>query len=162
MTVEDRPRWLTPDELETWRALDVLLARLPAALGTQLQCDAGLSYLEYSVLASLSDQPDHTMRMSRLAVRANAELSRLSHLMTRLEKRGLVRREPDPEDGRFTNAILTAAGHQHLVEVAPGHVEKVRKLVFDVLDEDTQRAVRDAAAAIAVHLEHDCEDSVTP
>jgi DNA-binding MarR family transcriptional regulator len=161
MTIQEQPRWLTPDELETWRALNVLLARLPAALGTQLQCDAGLSYLEYSVLATLSDQPDHTMRMSRLAVRANAELSRLSHLMTRLEKRGLVRREPDPGDGRFTNAILTEAGHRYLVDAAPGHVDKVRELVFDVLDEDTQRAVRDAAAAIGRHLDQEA-DRVSP
>jgi len=160
MTTGEPPRWLTPDELETWRALNVLLARLPAALATQLQGDAGLGYVEYYVLASLSDQPGHSMRMSRLAALTNAELSRLSHLMTRLEKRGLVRREPDPEDGRFTNAILTDAGYTYLVEVAPGHVEQVRRLVFDVLDDDTQRALRKAAAAIAEHLDRDPD--ITP
>src|SRR5690242_6421780 len=95
------PRWLTPDELRTWRTLHLALATLPAALGSQLQCDSNLSFIEYYVLASLSDQDDHSMRLSSLAVLANSELSRLSHLVARLEKRGLVRREADPTDGRF-------------------------------------------------------------
>ena len=70
-----------------------------------MQCDSDLSFVEYYVLASLSDQPEYTMRMSRLAVLANSELSRLSHLMSRLEKRGFVLREPDPADGRYKAAV---------------------------------------------------------
>lgn len=138
------PRWLTPEELETWQALHLVLATLPGALGSQLQADARLSFLEYYVLAGLADQPDHTMRLSRLALLANAELSRLSHLVRRLEDRGLVRREPDPTDGRFTNAILLPAGHAELVKAAPGHVAQVRRLVFDVLDDEEQRVLRTA------------------
>lgn len=126
----------------------MLLARLPTELGQQLQCDSNLSFVEYYVLAGLSDQPDHTMRMSPLAALANAELSRLSHLIGRLEKRGLVRREPDPTDGRFTNAILTEEGLAALVDAAPAHVATVRRLVFDPLDEQTQHALRAAARAI--------------
>lgn len=148
-----KTRWLTSDELETWRALNGLLARLPVALGVQLQNESDLSLLEYYVLASMSDQPDHTIRISELAARAYSELSRLSHLISRLERRGLVRREPDPTDGRFTNAILTDAGHQHLIEAAPGHVAKVRQLVFDVLDERTQHELRTAARTILAQLD---------
>jgi DNA-binding MarR family transcriptional regulator len=151
-TTRVEPRWLTPDELETWIALNHLLARLPAALGAQLQCDADLSFVEYYVLAGLSDQPGRSMRMSGLASLANSELSRLSHLMTRLERRGFVRREPDPTDGRFTRAVLTEDGYAHLAAAAPGHAEKVRSLVFDVLDEDTQHRLRDAATTIVGHL----------
>ena len=69
--------------------------------------------------------------MSELAVLTNASLSRLSHLVTRLEKWGFVRREPDPTDGRYTNAILTKAGHDKLRDSAPAHVEAVRQLVVD-------------------------------
>src|SRR5258706_3543791 len=87
------PRWLTPEQLAAWQQFSLMLARLPATLEQQLQRDAQLSFLEYYVLAGLSDQPEHTMRMSRLAVIANAELSRLSHLVSRLERRGFVRRE---------------------------------------------------------------------
>ena len=86
------------------------MVKLRWALECQLQRDAGLSFVEYHALARLSEQPGNTMRMSELAEVTNASLSRLSHLIKRLELRELVRREPDPRDGRFTNAILTRAG----------------------------------------------------
>jgi DNA-binding MarR family transcriptional regulator len=145
--------WLTGDEPGTWDALNELLARLPTALGEQLQRDSGLSFIEYYVLAGLSDQPEWSMRMSRLALFANSELSRLSHLMSRLEKRGLVRREPDPTDRRYTCAILTDAGHDVLVEAAPGHVKEVRRLIFDPLTKADQHALRDAARLILSQFE---------
>jgi len=146
-------RWLSADELETWHALNLLIAKLPAALGENLQRDAGLSFVEYYVLAGLSDQPDHTIRMSNLAVLANSELSRLSHLIKRLETRGFVRREPDPTDRRFTHAILTSEGLSHLQDAAPGHVEQVREIVFDVLEPDEQHALRAAARQITSQLD---------
>ncbi|MFF0265934.1 MarR family winged helix-turn-helix transcriptional regulator [Kribbella sp. NPDC004536] len=150
------PRWLKADELETWRTLQLTMALLTSALGEQLQRDSNLSFLEYYVLAGLSDQPEHTMRLSNLAVLANSELSRLSHLIRRLETRGLVRREPDPSDGRFTNAILTPAGYAELVEAAPGHVELVRKLVFDPLTDAEGRALQKAMAKLLPGLLGDC------
>lgn len=159
----DGARWLTPDELQTWRALSVVMVRLPTKLGAQLQSDAGLSFVEYYVLAALSDSPNRTMRMSRLAVLANSELSRLSHLLRRLEKRGFVRREPDPADGRVTNAILTDAGYEHLAAEALGHVRTVRRLVFDVLTEPEQHALRHAATKIIARVDSDdapSDDSV--
>jgi len=128
------PNWLDDDELQVWRAFTLLVARLPSALESDLQQDSGLSFVEYYVLAGLSDAPDRTMRMSQLAIFAYSELSRLSHVMTRLERRGLVRREPDPTDGRFTNAILTDAGFALLVKAAPCHVASARALVVDALD----------------------------
>jgi DNA-binding MarR family transcriptional regulator len=147
------PPWLTPDQLRTWHALTTLLARLPTALEAQLQRDAQLSYVEYYVLAGLSDQPEHTMRMSRLAILANAELSRLSHLITRLERRGFVRREPDPTDGRFTNAILTDAGYAHLVAAAPGHVTRVQELVIDALDNTALGTLQECSERIVARID---------
>jgi DNA-binding MarR family transcriptional regulator len=129
-----------------------MMARLPTALDQQLRCDAQLSYIEYYVLAGLSDSPARTARMSQLAVLANAELSRLSHLISRLEKRGFVRREPDPADGRFTNAILTDAGHAHLVAAAPGHVARVRDLVVDILTDDELSALHRIADRISTRV----------
>lgn len=150
------PRWLKADELETWRTLQLATTLLTTALGEQLQRDSNLSFLEYYVLAGLSDQPDHTMRLSSLAVLTNSELSRLSHLIRRLENRGLVRREPDPNDGRFTNAILTEDGYDELVKAAPGHVELVRKLVFDPLTETERRALHKALTKLLPGLLGDC------
>ncbi len=146
------PRWLTPDELQTWQTLHLALATLPTALGSQLQGDSNLSFIEYYVLVSLSDQPNHSMRLSSLAVLANSELSRLSHLAARLEKRGLVRRETDASDGRFTCAILTAKGLKELVKAAPGHVANVRQLIFDPLSSAEQHALRNALGKIQSHM----------
>jgi DNA-binding MarR family transcriptional regulator len=138
-------KWLTAGELDAWLSLVRLFTWLPWSIDQQLQRDANLSMVEYQVLAMLSESPQRTMRMSSLAEVTNASLSRLSHLVKRLEGRGLVRREPDPADGRFTNAILTADGLRTLTEAAPAHVAHVRSLVIDVLSpEQLRRLGRDA------------------
>src|SRR5690242_19264174 len=94
----DSPRWLDDEQQAAWRAFNGAMVRLRWALECQLQRDAGLSFLEYHALARLSEMPAHTMRMSELAEVTDSSLSRLSHLIKRLEARQLVRREPDPED----------------------------------------------------------------
>lgn len=132
MTTED-PRWLSPDELRAWLPLGGLLLKLPAALDAQMQRDSGLSHFEYLVLANLSEAPGRTRRMSALAALANGSLSRLSHVVKRLEARGWVERRACPADGRYTNAVLTEAGWQKVLASAPGHVEAVRTLVLDAL-----------------------------
>ncbi|MTD54914.1 MarR family winged helix-turn-helix transcriptional regulator [Amycolatopsis pithecellobii] len=142
------PRWLNAAQLDAWRSFTFMFARLQTELEAQLQRDAQLSYVEYYVLAGLSEEPGRRMRMSRLALLTNAELSRLSHLISRLEKRGFVRREPDRDDRRYTNAILTDEGYEHLVRAAPGHVAKVRDLVIDVLDDEALTALRESSEQI--------------
>ena len=137
--------WLTAAELDSWLSVVRMLTWLPWSIDQQLQRDSNLSMVEYQVLAMLSTRPQQTMRMSSLAEVTNASLSRLSHLIKRLEARGLVRREPDPADGRFTNAILTEQGLETLTKAAPGHVAFVRSLVIDVLSpEQLRRLGRDA------------------
>src|SRR5687768_9958586 len=126
-------RWLAPDELEAWMALAAMLFKLPGVLDYQLQRDSGLTHFEYVVMAGLSESPGHTRRMSDLAGFANGSLSRLSHVVKRLEKRGFVVRRPDAEDGRITVAELTDAGYEQVVAAAPGHVAAVREYVIDAL-----------------------------
>jgi DNA-binding MarR family transcriptional regulator len=146
-------RWLTADEEAAWRAFASVLVRLPWALECQLQRDADLSFIEYHALAMLSETPDHTRRMSELAAVTNASLSRLSHLVKRLEGRGFVRRETDPTDGRYTNAVLTKAGHKHLVDSAPAHVATVRQLVVDLFTETEMQQLHEAAERILRRVE---------
>ena len=144
-TEETPVKWLTAAELDSWLSVVRLITWLPWSIDQQLQRDSNLGMVEYQVLAMLSESPQRTMRMSSLAEVTNASLSRLSHLVQRLERRGLVRREPDPTDGRFTNAILTEKGFQTLAEAAPGHVAHVRSLIVDVLSpEQLRRLGRDA------------------
>jgi DNA-binding MarR family transcriptional regulator len=146
-------RWLNRPEEAAWRALAAVLVKLPWALECQLQRDADLSFIEYHALARLSEDPEHTLRMSVLAELTNASLSRLSHLIKRLEARGLVRREADPTDGRFTNAILTKSGYAKLVASAPAHVAAVRSLVIDVFGAAELRQLRDASERLLARLE---------
>ena len=119
------------------------MTRLPATLDAQLQRDAGISHFEYQVLSMLSMPPQRTLRMSILAVLAEGSLPRLSQVVGRLEKRGWVRRTPDPEDGRYTLAVLTDQGWAKVARAAPGHVETVRRLVFDPLTKAQIRQLRD-------------------
>jgi DNA-binding MarR family transcriptional regulator len=129
--------------MAAWLAFAAVMIKLPAALDAQLQRDAGITHFQYLVMANLSEAPGRTRRMSELAELTNGSLSRLSHVMSRLEDRGWVRREPCQENGRFTNAILTESGWEKVVATAPGHVETVRSLVIDALTPEQQRQLRD-------------------
>lgn len=132
MSVSD-PQWLSTEERSAWLALTGLLVRLPGALDNQLERDDQLSFFEYMVLAMLAEQPDQTLRMSALAELTNGSLSRLSHVVRRLENQGLVRRETCQEDRRATNAILTEGGRERVEAAAPGHVKHARELVVDAV-----------------------------
>jgi DNA-binding MarR family transcriptional regulator len=129
----DEPRWLTDEEQKAWRRFVEVLVKVPAALEAQLQRDAGLTHMGYLVLLTLSEREDRRLSMSRLAKLASASLSRLSHVVARLEAQGWVHRERDPEDGRVQIAVLTDEGYLKVVDSAPGHVEAVQQLVFDRL-----------------------------
>jgi DNA-binding MarR family transcriptional regulator len=126
-------RWLTEQERRAWVRLVAVLELLPAALDAQLRRDAGLTHFDYFVLSRLSETPEHTLRMTTLAQSTNASLPRLSHVVRRLEERGLVERSPCPEDRRATNARLTPDGLRVVESTAPGHVAAVREHVIDAL-----------------------------
>ena len=133
METSDEPQGLNAEERRAWLTLASVTMRLLPALDAQLRRDAGISHFEYQVMAALSEAPEHTLRMSELAVLAEGSLSRLSQVVARLEEKNWVRRTPDPADGRYTLAILTDDGWHKVVATTPGHVNEVRRLVFDPL-----------------------------
>ena len=143
---------LSPDDLETWSSLATLLEWLPAALDAQLQRDAALTHFEYGILYALSRAEDGRLRMSTLAGYAHSSLSRLSRAATRLESRGLLRRETDPADGRYTLAILTDAGTEARRAAGPGHVDLVRRAVLDRLNPAQQKQLRTITSRILTGL----------
>lgn len=129
----DEPRWLSDREQRAWRRLAEVVFKLPQRLERQLQRDSDMTHFEYWVIAMLSEAPDRTVQLKELAQRSHASLSRLSHVVSRLEARGWVGRERCPTDARATNAVLTEAGWDAVVAAAPGHVAAVREAVFDGL-----------------------------
>lgn len=125
--------WLNAEEQHAWRRTAAVMTLLPAALDAQLQRDAGLTQFSYLVLAMLSETDGRVMPMSELASTVSSSLSRLSHVVSRLEQQGWVAREPCAGNGRVTMARLTDAGWEKVVATAPGHTAEVRRLVVDAV-----------------------------
>ncbi|MFI7701966.1 MarR family winged helix-turn-helix transcriptional regulator [Nonomuraea sp. NPDC049480] len=141
-------RWLDEDEQRTWRKFLAATQLINEALDRQLQRDANMPHAYYVILVRLSEAPGRTMRMSELAARAQSSQSRLSHAVARLEERGWVRRERCPADRRGNLAVLTDEGFAVLAAAAHGHVEEVRRTLFDVLESEQVRELDEICSAI--------------
>ncbi|MFF9814714.1 MarR family winged helix-turn-helix transcriptional regulator [Streptomyces sp. NPDC014006] len=152
-------RWLTPDEQRAWRAYLAATHLLEDALDRQLQQDAGMPHLYYSILATLSEAPERRLRMTDLAEALKITRSRLTYAVTRLEKDGLVARESCPSDKRGSIAVLTGEGLAHVERAASGHVETVRAALFDHLGAEQVGQLEEICAGITRALQGaDAED----
>ncbi len=145
--------WLDEGQQESWRAVVGLVTALPAALEGDLRRTADLNMFEFTVLANLSEAPNRTLQMSALAYRTTASLSRLSHVVTRLEKRGWVTREVNDHDARATNAVLTRSGFAKVIVTAPDHAQSVRDLVVDALSPSQFQQLGNIARKIQRRIE---------
>ena len=144
-------KWLDPVEQRAWRAIVALMTRLPGALDTQLQRESGVTHFEYWILTLLSEEPGHQLQMSDLAHKANASLSRLSHVVSKLERMGWAQRSATP-GRRGVQAVLTDDGYRKVVEAAPGYLDAVRHLVFDGLTSEQKDQLAELAELLAVQL----------
>jgi DNA-binding MarR family transcriptional regulator len=149
------PRWLTAQERRAWLALLSVNTLLPAALDAHLTSLNKLSLFDYDVLAMLSEAEGRMLPMKELAARTSASLSRLSHVVTKLQARGWIDRKPSPDDARVTTAHLTDAGWETIVDLAPDHVERVRQLIFDGLDAEDVRRLAEISEKIVERLQED-------
>ena len=152
-TTQDTPtrtevRWLDAEQQVHWRAFLTGSAIVTAALSAQLETESGMSLSEYEVLVRLSESPDHTLRMSQLADGLVHSRSRLTHTVSRMEKRGLVERQACAGDGRGVNCHMTAKGYEALVSAAPGHVAAVRRVLVDALTDEQFAALGEAMATV--------------
>ena len=144
--------WLSDDEQRAWRTYLRMSSLLPAALNRQLQQDCGLTLPEYEVLVQLSESPGHRLRPFQICEALNWEQSRLSHQLTRMERRGLVSRRECAADGRGAVIELTAAGGGLIGAAAPRHVAAVRGLFFDRLSDVQRTAFEEACSQIVATL----------
>ena len=147
--------WLSRHQLSTWIRLVGVLELLPAALDAQLRRDAEVTHFEYYVMAMLSEAPGTVLRMTEIAQLTNSTLPRLSHVVRRLEERGLVERFPCAENRRATNARLTDAGWTALRAAAPGHVAFVRENIIDALTPEQLSELRGITEAILGRIDPD-------
>jgi|SRR5438445_2962451 len=145
-------RWLEDDEQRTWRSFLGATRLLFEELDRELQHDAGIPHTYYEILVRLSEAPGRTLRMSELAERSHSSRSRVSHAVARLEEMGWVRREECPTDRRGSLAVLTDIGFDALRAAAPGHVEGVRRHLFDQLTPTQVEQLRTISETLLSHL----------
>jgi DNA-binding MarR family transcriptional regulator len=153
------PRWLSPAEQHTWREAIEAWQWLLAAVDAQLQRDSGMPLAYYEILVRLSEAPDRSLRMTQLAEASSSSKSRVSHAVARLEERGWVRRMDCPTDRRGQIAMLTDQGFSALSAAAPGHVEQVRRVLFDALSAEQLGQLDKISAAILAKAATTPEDA---
>jgi DNA-binding MarR family transcriptional regulator len=152
MAPEPQPRWLDPEEDRAWRGWLLMSDLLRWQLFHDLQTEAGLSDADFVVLVHLSEAADSRLRMTDLAGALRWSKSRLSHQFTRMEARGLVRRENCTQDGRTTYAVLTASGRAEITRAAPLHLASVRRHFIDLLDREQITALGAISETMSRHL----------
>src|SRR5215216_6487136 len=149
--------WLTEQQERLWRRWLMLNARLSAILHKELHDDAGLSMPDYEVLVHLTDSPDGRIRVTDLARLLQWERSRVSHHVTRMQRRRLVLRVECAEDGRGAFIVLTPQGRAAIERAAPGHVSTVRRLVFDALSPEEVAALATIIEKALAQLDNQAE-----
>jgi DNA-binding MarR family transcriptional regulator len=153
-------RWLTPEELSAWRGLMRMQAQLGAKLNRELSASSELSLQDYGVLVALSEQPTGQLRSFELGRELGWEKSRVSHHMGRMEKRGLVSRQPCPSDRRGLNIAITPEGQRVLEAAAPAHVEQVREAFIDLLTPGQIASLAGITQTIVDALAQECESDL--
>ncbi|MFG2233208.1 MarR family winged helix-turn-helix transcriptional regulator [Streptomyces sp. NPDC048723] len=150
--LEPGPRWLTESEQDAWYAWRRMFPLVNAEIARDLTQDSGLSEADYDVLSVLGSTNGHRMRISALAELMRWSRSRLSHQLTRMEQRGVVRREEVATDGRGAEVVLTDAGVTMITEAAPLHVESVRRHLIDALTPEQLRTLAEVGETLHERL----------
>lgn len=143
-----QPRWLDDDEQQLWRLMLAGFNKISRTIDERLQAGSDISSPEFSVLVALSEAEDHTLRLRELCDELGWDRSRASHQVTRMKKRGLLTKSKCPGDARGVLVTLTDQGMTHLEDAVPDHVETVRRLIFDHLNEDRADKIREFFADV--------------
>ena len=131
MVCMGEPRWLDEREQRAWHGLMNMQAGISEYMGRQLRAHSGLSLADYEVLAILSEAPGGRLRSFTLANRLHWEKSRLSQHLTRMQDRGLTRRERCATDQRGAVAAITKKGRARIEKAAPLHLADARNVLID-------------------------------
>jgi DNA-binding MarR family transcriptional regulator len=139
---------LTRDEVEVWRAFYSMRRQLDRALDRQLQDDSSISTSEYEILLTLHNVPEHRLRLKEIAAIVGWEKSRVSHQVTRMERRGLIARAECDTDARGSWIVVTTDGRRATLGAMRGHVAAIRRYFFDALGEDDGQRLLDLSGRV--------------
>lgn len=151
--------WLSDEEQRAWRAYLRMVLLLDAQVARELTNESGLSMPDYQVLAALSEAPDHQQRLTELAFGMQWSASRLSHHVSRMQRRGLVTRADCDSDARGAYVVLADEGLAAIETAAPGHVESVRRHLINLLTPEQIDALATIGEAVIGHFGETCPDS---
>lgn len=146
------PRWLSGPDQRAWRSYLTGSQLLTVQLDKELRDNHGIGMPEYEILVRLSEHEDRTMRMALLATDTTMSRSRLTHSVSRMEKKGLLERFAIAEDGRGVNCQMTEAGWNLLVTMAPGHVGAVREHLVDLLEPEEMETMGRVFGKVTAHM----------
>ena len=141
-TSRPQHEFLGPEEWESWGALMMLHRSVLAELDAELRRRHDLAVTEFDVLITLFNEPQRRLRMSQLADRVLLSPAGTTHLVTRLERDRLVRREVDPSDGRKWFAVLTDDGDRALQAARPTHNDVLRRTLLAATSPTDRRTLR--------------------
>ena len=143
---------LSAEQLDAYFALVEVGSLLQYAVDEHLRLDGDLSYVQFQVLARLAGAPEGRLRMTDLADGVVYSRSGLTYQAGLLEKRGLITRSPSPDDERSVMVTVTDAGRDLVAQVLPGHVDRVRHLMFEPLTGDDVTALGAVLGRIRDHM----------
>ena len=153
---------LSGDRVELWRSFYAMRRKLDRALDLQLQRESGVSASEYEILLSLNEAPQRRLRIKDIAGTIGWEKSRVSHLVTRMERRGLLNRADCEVDGRGSWIGLTTVGRRTIIGATRGHTDAIRRYFFDVLTPQEIAAIAELSPRVIDAIGCASEEDAAP
>jgi DNA-binding MarR family transcriptional regulator len=150
--VSDPTPGLNSAQLGAYFALMEVSSLLQYAVDEHLRADGDLSYVQFQILARLVDAPEGRLRMTDLADGVVYSRSGLTYQAGLLVNRGLITRSPSPDDERSVIVTVTDAGRDLIARVLPGHVDRVRQLLFDPMTGDDLAALGAILGRVREHM----------
>ena len=152
---------LDPQQLGAYFALMEAVSLLQHQVEQHLRTEGGLSYVQFQLLARLADAHGQ-LTMTQLADGVVYSRSGLTYQASLLEKAGLITRAPSPDDERATLVTITENGLALFDRVLPGHIQVVRRLLFDPLSDDDLHHLGDIMTRVRDHMRAQPPRSAAP
>jgi DNA-binding MarR family transcriptional regulator len=160
--VSDPAAGLNTEQLGAYFALIEVSSLLQYAVDEHLRADGDLSFVQFQILARLVDAPEGSLRMTDLADGVVYSRSGLTYQAGLLDKRGLITRSASPDDERSVIVAVTGAGRDLIARVLPGHVDSVRRLLFDPMADGDLAAFGAVLGRVREHMRANPPRSAKP